>query len=421
MNYRLSQPIDPTQQIKHLLNRHTRFIFNAVFLVGAGLLFSPQGAIAQAKAPQQFFKATIDCAATRAIRGGNPDNIRLNIDRVYPTLGINRKNGSHVLLNIAEAKPIRRWVPISCGEFQADAGEAAPRPETNPPIIDPPNNRPDPVITPIPPISRPGAECPVAPVPQTFFDRRCTLVPVGNLTQPQDITPPPPTLSAFDQRIVELCGTTFNATVSPRQFEQLMRDYPDVRQRLQNEVGGTLRPGRSTPTQFISDLSNAWFKEDGFRHIFCGDQGGSASSNTGIGGLHFYGRYLDLQSRGLAEMIRATQGGKDAIEEVVPGVIYTFGVKAKLPNGQTLNHFIKGYGYTLDAQEILLYSTKAFKQSTAPACLITINDMTVAPFPVRSVTFKAKFVRKTAQSGRSTPWPNPQAAIANTNHYPQDR
>ncbi|MBE9032475.1 EndoU domain-containing protein [filamentous cyanobacterium LEGE 11480] len=346
------------------------------------VVVSGQSAVsAQTKAPQKFFKASRACEATRSIRrGGNPGNIKLQVDRIYSTLGLNRRNGSHVLLKIEEANPTRRWVPLNCGKFQSQAGESvAPAP------------RPDPILTPI--VAPPGA-CKVEALPKVFFDRNCSLVPVSNVDQPQDIAPPAPVLSAFDRRVVELCGKQFDAPVSANQFEQLMRDYPDVRQRLQNEVGGSLRQGRTTSAQFIRDLSNAWFKADGFRHIFCGDKGGSASSNTGIGGLHFSGRYLDLQSRGLAEMIRETRRGKDAIEEVVPGVIYTFGVKVKLPNGQTLNHFIKGYGYTLNAQEILLYSTKAFKRSTAQACLITIRDITVAPFPVQGVTFKAKFVRK---------------------------
>lgn len=356
-------------------------------LVGVGIVFALQSsAIAQVKPPEAFFKASRDCAAKPAIKGDNPGNVTLTIEQVYPVIGLNRPNGNAVLLRIATAEPDRRWVAIDCGSFQSTAGESS-APSVTPPDPATPGPTGQPSTN---PTTNPA--CAVGPVPKTFFDDTCTLVPVGNQAEPADISPPKPTLNAFDRRIVELCGTDFGGAVSQARFGQLMRDYPDVRQRLQNDVGGALNPGRTTPAQFITDLTAIWFNAKGFQHIFCGEQEGS--DDTGIGGLHFSGRYLDLQERGIAEMIATTSKGTDAIEEVVPGVIYTFGVKVKRPNGQTINHKIKGYGYTLNAQEMLLVATKTYKTSTAQSCLITIQDTTVAPFPVQPVTFKAKFVRK---------------------------
>jgi hypothetical protein len=356
-------------------------------LIGVGVVFALQsGTIAQVKPPEAFFKASRDCAAKPAIKGDNPGNITLTIDQVYPAIGLNRNNGSAVLLRIATAEPDRRWVAIDCGSFQATIGASGvPSVPTPNPTVPSPNPSPTPTA---------NSACAVGPVPKTFFDDTCTLVPVGNQAAPADISPPKPTLNTFDRRIVELCGTDFGGAVSPARFGQLMRDYPDVRQRLQNDVGGALNPGQTTPAQFITDLTTIWFKAKGFQHVFCGEKDGSPDNEMGIGGLHFTGRYLDLQERGLAEMIAKTSNNADATEEVVPGVIYTFGAKVKLPNGQTLNHKIKGYPYTMNAQEILLAATKTYKTSTAQACLVTVQDTTVAPFPVQAVTFKAKFVRK---------------------------
>jgi hypothetical protein len=64
--------------------------------------------------------------------------------------------------------------------------------------------------------------------------------------------------------------------------------------------------------------------------------------------------------------------------EVKPGAVYSFGVRMKV-SGRTVNDPLKGYGYTLNAEEILTIAAKAYKNNpnsepTSKACLLTVTD-----------------------------------------------
>lgn len=200
-----------------------------------------------------------------------------------------------------------------------------------------------------------------------FFDNIDNPVPVGfPKGQQLDITPPPPQLNRFDETVLKMCGPV-GTKVSPNQFKQLLAYYPDILQKLQQVTNGELRPGRKQKAQFIEDLTNIWFKRRGFEHIFCGE----IYNANDIGGLHFYGRYLQLQNEGIGGRLPNNQ----AKEEVVPGVIYTMGVVIKQPN-RTVTDVIKGYGYLSNAEEMLLDTTKIFKLqgNTEGACIYNLRD-----------------------------------------------
>jgi hypothetical protein len=326
--------------------------------IGVVTMLAAMRTLAQVKPPQPFFKATQDCEAPQRISGLNPGQVRLVMDRVYRAIGLNRTAGTHVLLQVPEAQPAQRWVALSCGEF---AASGPPEPTPSPPSTG------------------------------VFFDEVDNPIPVPNSNQPQDITPPPPAIVRFDSRVLALCGPGFNAPVDRQAFQQLLRDYPDVQQKLQQAVRGSLRPGRTSAEAFLQDLTDVWFERDGFKHIFCGEA--DTKPDLEIGGLHFHRRYWQLQEVRLAERIDRTSSGKEAAREVVPGVIYTFGVRINTP-GNPLEHWIKGYAYVLDAQEILLHGTTAYKQFRGSgACLYPIQDRTVAPFAVEPVQFKAVVVK----------------------------
>ncbi|MBM0743605.1 EndoU domain-containing protein [Phormidium sp. CLA17] len=106
--------------------------------------------------------------------------------------------------------------------------------------------------------------------------------------------------------------------------------------------------------------------------MFCGEKDGKS-----IGGLHFVGRYLELQQNGIGGRILRAGNGRKAIQEVVDGEIYTFGV-AIVQNGRLIaDNPVKGYPYTLNAQEMLLEATRGFKlfksdSSESKGCLLTI-------------------------------------------------
>ncbi|WP_414568648.1 EndoU domain-containing protein [Nostoc sp. CCY 9925] len=200
-----------------------------------------------------------------------------------------------------------------------------------------------------------------------FFDNVNNPVTVGfPAGQQVDITPPPPQLNSFDRAVLKICGS-IGTRVSNNSFKELLSSYPDVLEKVQQASGGELSPGRKNKAQFLEDLTNIWFKRRGFEHIFCGE----IYNANDIGGLHFYGRYLQLQNQGIGGRLPYNQGR----EEVVPGVIYTMGVVIKQKN-RTIRDVIKGYGYLSNAEEILLDTTKIFKLqgNNEGACIYNVSD-----------------------------------------------
>ncbi len=304
--------------------------------------------------PTGTFIATQVCPATQAINGKNPGNIQLTVGTLYTTEGFNSPQRQFVLLRVPQATPDRRWVKATCGDFQA-SGEVNPSPKPSP-------------MSPTPsPTTQPSSSL------LPFFDTEDNPVSVDFPSGAQkDISPPPPELETFDRKILALCGAGFNAPVSNVKFRQLMTFYPDVVLKLKQATGGELKPNRRSNSQFLDDLTAIWFEQKGFKHIFCGEQDGRS-----IGGLHFVGRYLEFQQNGVAGRILRTSNGRKATQEVVDGEIYTFGV-AIVQNGRVIaENPIKGYPYTLNAQEMLLEATRGFKlfKSTAKeskGCLLTI-------------------------------------------------
>ncbi|RUR73343.1 EndoU domain-containing protein [Chlorogloeopsis fritschii PCC 9212] len=200
-----------------------------------------------------------------------------------------------------------------------------------------------------------------------FFDNEDNPVPLRFPPNQQlDISPPPPKLNAFDEAVLKICGS-IGTRVNPNQFKQLLSYYPDVLDKLQKVSGGELRSGRRENSEFVEDLTNIWFKRRGFEHIFCGE----IYNENDIGGLHFYGRYLQLQNQGIGGRLPNNQ----ARGEVVPGVIYTMGVVIKQGN-RIVQDEIKGYGYLSNAQEMLLDATKIFKiqGNRSGACIYNVQD-----------------------------------------------
>ncbi len=215
---------------------------------------------------------------------------------------------------------------------------------------------------------------------QPFFDNFNNPVNVAfPRGQKLDITPPPPQLNLFDRAVLRTCGS-IGTRVRVESFKQLLFQYPDVLQKAQQLSSGELRSGRRSKSQFLEDLTAIWFNKQGFEHIFCGQ----IYTANDIGGLHFYGRYLQLQNEGIGGRLpNNSQRG-----EVVPGVIYTMGVVLK--QGQRLvTDEIKGYAYVSNAQEILLDTTRAFKaQGIEGACLFPVRDKETGN------SFQAVFVRE---------------------------
>lgn len=234
-----------------------------------------------------------------------------------------------------------------------------------------------------------SAALPAGTVP--FFDNINNPVTGLALGSPGDVTPTAPVPNSFDTAVIELCGAP-GTVVSRAGFQSMMQKNPTVLANIKASVGGFLKAGRTADTDFLNDLTDIWFNVKGFDHVFCGEpvQGGS------IGGLHFVGRYVELQNKGLAGRLDNNRSR----EEVVPNTIYTMGVIMKVGNG-TARSAIKGYPYSLNAEEILSKASLGYKNnpntsSTNQACLLNVTD--------EGRTFKAVFVAR--QGGLRTFYPD---------------
>ncbi|VXD21091.1 conserved exported hypothetical protein [Planktothrix serta PCC 8927] len=200
-----------------------------------------------------------------------------------------------------------------------------------------------------------------------FFDTVNNPVSVAVGGQ-QDLTPVPPRLNEFDQAVNKICGLPGNV-VSPTEFKMMIKQFPGVFANIKQNVGGFIISGRTSNQEFLDDFTNAWFVVKGFDHVFCGEL-----DYQEIGGLHYVGRYLDLQNKKLAGRLP----NSDYRAEVLPGAVYSMGVVMKVRN-QLVQSPFKGYAYTLNAEEILTIATKAFKNNSVNhpqtnACLLRITD-----------------------------------------------
>jgi hypothetical protein len=165
-----------------------------------------------------------------------------------------------------------------------------------------------------------------------------------------DITPPPPDLAPFDRDVLHTCGNLGNRPLA-EDFRALLQAHPQILQRIQTAVGEAIFPGRSTPAEFLEDLTSIWFKRDGFEHIFCG-----TIDNGELKGMHYVGRYLQLQEQGVAGKLSNNQGQ----EEVIAGVVYTIGVLLRYGSRIIVDRRT-GYALVTDAVELLIAATQAFK------------------------------------------------------------
>ena len=183
--------------------------------------------------------------------------------------------------------------------------------------------------------------------------------------KPVDITPPPPELSVFDRDLLRICGN-LGDRVHPAAFKALMKAYPEVLSQIRVAVDGEIFPGRNAEAEFLEDLTNIWFKRRGCEHIFCGEVRGRK-----IKGMHYVGRYLQLQERGLAGKLPYNWRN----EEVIPGVVYTLGILLKYGE-ETLVDRRTGYALITDAIELLIAATQAFKTEShgKTVCTFSVAD-----------------------------------------------
>ena len=317
-------------------------------------LISLQPAAAQVPFPQpRAFVLDQPCEAYTSLRK-QTSPVTLEVGKIYSAVAENKQpNATHAAINIGAKN---KWVALNCGHYAAGTA---------------------PVTVPATPANT-GAAC------LPFFDDVDNPIKI-NVGGNADITPPTPSLNAFDLAVNNTCGAA-GKVVAVDEFKDLLRQHPAVLQRLQTFTQNRVyanRPMPATSEAYLQDLSDAWFNLKAFDHIFCGEP----KAGNAIGGLHFHGRYVQLQASG--EACRMTNFRQN---EVVPDVLYSMGVMMKTANGREARSSIKGYGLTLSAEDILKATTRAFAanpttSSASTACLLPVTD--------DGKNFTAVFVRRT--------------------------
>jgi len=323
-------------------------------IVGLTLMAAAGCSFAQAFFTEPVeFTLSKSCKATKNING-NKGVMRVRAGQSFQALGENAPtNGRFVFINTDSG---RRWLPLSCGAY---AGAQPPFADTQASQGGGNANTGG---------NTSGTASTEACLP--FFDNEANPIKLKNGNA--DITPPAPTLDAFDEAVNQVCGPSGKVTARA-EFVQLMKAHPAVLADVMRFTSGKVfgdEPATQDADTYLQALTRAWYDVHAFDHIFCGETEGEKK----IGGLHFVGRYVQLQKTGEACRLPNFKSN-----EVVPGSIYSMGVKMKKANGQFISHEIKGYGLTYSAAEILKAGTRALAEnptssSASTACLQRVSD-----------------------------------------------
>lgn len=291
------------------------------------------------------FRINKSCSAYDSIKKEN-NPTPLQIGKSYVSVGENKAKGAtHTFIKIDGKK---KWVKLECGAYVNGKPVFGNSNQTNSD-----NNTG----------GRNNATC------LPFFDNENN--PIKTRTGFKDITPPAPTLNKFDKDVLQFCGAPGKVTTAEG-FKSLMKSNPDVLKSLFDFTEGKVFQEKNKIidiNNYLNDLAEVWYALHGFDHIFCGEKDGRS-----IGGLHFHGRYQQLESTN--QLCRMNNSSSN---EVIEGSVYSMGVEMKLSNNEILRHSIKGYGLTLNASDILLSTTKAFSENhtssnKSEACLLKLND-----------------------------------------------
>lgn len=293
----------------------------------------------------QDFKINKSCNAYDSIKKEN-NPASLQAGETYISVGENKAAGAtHSYIEIDGRK---KWVKLECGSYI--------------------NSKPDFKTSP-----KAGNGNTTGNKNSTtclkFFDNENNPVKTG--TGFKDLTPPAPPLNKFDKDVLNFCGAPGKITTAEG-FKSLMKSNPDVLKNLFGFTDGKVFQEKSKHTNinnYLDDLTDAWYSLHAFDHIFCGEKSGRS-----IGGLHFHGRYQQLESS--REICRMNNFSSN---EVIDGSVYSMGVEMKLPNNEIVRHSIKGYGLTLNASDMLLSATKAFSENHTNSnksehCILRLND-----------------------------------------------
>jgi hypothetical protein len=245
------------------------------------------------------------CPAFQSLRRRtNPGAVAIEPGGRYAVRGLNQEDGDWVRILAPGADPPERWVERACGTLAASAaGGGRFRP---------------------------------------FFDR----VDQG----PEDMTPAPPPLDAFDRAVLQVCGP-WGSRPKAAAFRAML-DRPELAAEVA-AIHAALEPEAPRRlARFKDRLTAVWFAAQGFAHIFCGEPGPER-----LAGLHFRGRYLQLQEWDKA----GPMSGRECRAAEIAPPVYALGVWYRTPEGAIEGACPKGYAYDLGARDLLIAATRAYR------------------------------------------------------------
>lgn len=323
------------------LNGCKRPVMRAYRVLLCGIFFNGSVFAQENFAAPSNFQVLQPCAGYASIKR-QTGKVDLTPQQTYAAHAENKPaNATHVLVSVGNGK---KWISVACGQYIG--GKPAFKNQVN---------------------NHPVALSACLP----FFDNIRNQVNVG-VGGNVDVTPQAPVLEPFGKALNQMCGEPGKVTTKTA-FKQLLTDHPNVLTELMQFTGHRVFPNTKIHTNqalYLDDLAEAWYSIQAFDHIFCGEP----TAADKIGGLHFHGRYLQLQNDQ-----QACRLPNYAQNEVIPGIIYTLGVRMQRADGSWAQSPTKGYGLTLSAADILKVVTKAFAQNptssnSSQACILRVTD-----------------------------------------------
>ena len=156
-----------------------------------------------------------------------------------------------------------------------------------------------------------------------------------------DITPEPIADSRFGSEVLRACGQ-FGSKVKPQAVQKLVEIFnPDLIKELAREF-----PDYSN-RELMEIIGKAWTGSGGFEHVFCGQP-----KKDKVGGLHYTGRYFELQEKG--QLCRITNNLNN--EEILPESVYTIGIS--IPGGIVDRK--KGFSIRQAAEDIFFEAARNY-------------------------------------------------------------
>lgn len=182
--------------------------------------------------------------------------------------------------------------------------------------------------------------------------------------------PPDPALTDLDLDVLLLCGQ-WGSRINAREFESMMLkdEHRETLDRIFQAVGGRIFSRADDRDEFVRQLRRAWFQENGFKHVFCGEPG----VGKDLGGFHYAARYWQAQDEGWATWrpLKKDHNSRPTAKcrhfyyrQKIRHPIYNISVRFKNPEDPRTNvKCITGYHYEMHAERLLIAGIMAFKQA----------------------------------------------------------